>query len=61
MAEATIPWAEHQDRLSSLAFAKADAWARSVKGTPYGSTTPTVVAPRPIPEPGLFDEIEAGR
>ena len=27
---------------ADLAYDRADAWARSAKGTPYGSTTPTV-------------------
>ena len=31
---------------ASLAFDRADAWARSEPGTPYGTTTPTT-APQP--------------
>lgn len=28
--------------LAKLAYDRADAWAHSVAGTPYGSTTPTL-------------------
>lgn len=38
-----IPAADHSDaEAADLAHARADAWARSPAGTPYGSTTAAV-------------------
>lgn len=33
-------WTSIQDKLTAEARAKADAWARSVPGTAYGTTEP---------------------
>lgn len=55
MAEATLVWSEHQDRLTPLAFAKADAWARSAIGTPYGGTEVVPDAPRSGAVPDVLD------
>ena len=42
------------ERLARESFQKADAWARSLPGTPYGSRTPTL--PLEIESNPVLDE-----
>jgi hypothetical protein len=48
-------WEEEEAALAPLAFVKADAWARSAIGTPYGVTEPVRDTPRSGAVPDLLD------
>jgi hypothetical protein len=57
--ERRVVRAEYAVHQGVLARARADAWARSPEGTPYGATTPTPATSSKVPE--VLDEKALGR